>query len=95
MTTEKDGVPTISERMIDDAKLYCRDAVGALMRGDWEFAAQVLLTRCRKLDLALQSLTPGGSEYVGDPDRCVKFVRDSKASLQRAMLAARKSGGAS
>lgn len=65
-----------SQQLIDDAKLYCRDAVGALSRDDWESAAQILLTRCRKLDMALQSLTPGGSEYVGDPERCVKRVRE-------------------
>lgn len=38
----------------------------------------------RRLDLgeramlALESLTPGGSEFVGDPDECVKFVRRSR-----------------
>lgn len=30
--------------------------------------------------LALQSLTPGGSEYVDDPARCVAFVRDTRTS---------------
>jgi hypothetical protein len=28
--------------------------------------------------LALQSLTPGGSEYVDDPERCVAFVRETR-----------------
>jgi hypothetical protein len=28
-----------------------------------------------RYDRALQSLTPGGSEYVRDPDRCVEYVR--------------------
>jgi hypothetical protein len=28
--------------------------------------------------LALQSLTPGGSEYVDDPARCVAFVREAR-----------------
>lgn len=31
--------------------------------------------RIAELDQALQSLTPGGSEYVNDPARCVAFVR--------------------
>ena len=26
--------------------------------------------------LALESLTPGGSEYVADPERCVWYVRE-------------------
>jgi hypothetical protein len=34
----------------------------------------------RKWELALQSLTPGGSEYVGDPERCVAHVRRSTES---------------
>ena len=29
-----------------------------------------------RYDLALQSLTPGGSEFVNDPERCVQFVKD-------------------
>lgn len=73
----------MSQRMIDDAKVYCRDAVGALTREDWETAAQILLTRVRKLDMALQSLTPGGSEYVGDPDRCVKFATETRQKFQQ------------
>ena len=31
------------------------------------------LNKCRK---ALESLTPGGSEYFRDPERCVSCVRD-------------------
>lgn len=30
---------------------------------------------------ALESLTPGGSEYVGDPERCVAHVRDHQTHL--------------
>lgn len=28
--------------------------------------------------LALQSLTPGGSEYVDDPERCVSYIRETR-----------------
>jgi hypothetical protein len=31
---------------------------------------------CHRRELALQSLTPGGSEYVNDPERCVSFVKN-------------------
>lgn len=34
---------------------------------------------------ALVNLTPGGSEYVGDPARCVAFVRRKEEGLERAM----------
>lgn len=57
--------------MIDNAKLFCRSAVRAIEQENWKAAAGALLDRCRELDMALQSLTPGGSEYVGDPERCV------------------------
>ena len=66
-----------AQRMVDDAKVYCRDAVRSIERADWEAATQILLTRVRKLDMALQSLTPGGSEYVGDPERCVARAREN------------------
>lgn len=32
-------------------------------------------TRVKERDIALCSLTPGGSEYVGDPAACVAYVR--------------------
>lgn len=35
---------------------------------------------------ALQSLTPGGSEYVDDPERCVAFLRDKFDSLHDIIL---------
>ena len=36
---------------------------------------------------ALESLTPGGSEYVGDPKRCVYFVKEAQAMQHRVILA--------
>lgn len=35
-------------------------------------------TRERTWSLALQSLTPGGSEYADDPERCLAFVRGAR-----------------
>ena len=66
----------LHQLMIDEAKLYCRAAAIAIERMDWETATKVLLHRCKQLDMALQSLTPGGSEYVGAPERCVERVRE-------------------
>jgi hypothetical protein len=36
-------------------------------------------------DLALQSLTPGGSEFVRNPERCAKFARERRDSANAAM----------
>ena len=47
----------------------------------------------KRFDVALQSLTPGGSEYVNDPERCVAVVRqirDSHHKLIRESIKARK-----
>ena len=63
------------EHMEDMAKLYAPAAVRCIRNADWVHATGVLLERCRTLDMALQSLTPGGSEYVGDPDRCVAYAQ--------------------
>ena len=43
-----------------------------------EAAAEITRVRAEveRRDLALQSLTPKGSEYVNDPDRCVAYVRE-------------------
>ena len=38
--------------------------------------AKIAAEEIRKWSLALQSLTPGGSEYVDDPERCVQAVKD-------------------
>lgn len=40
--------------------------------------------------LALQSLTPGGSEYHGDPARCVAYVHELRESQHRVILAGKK-----
>jgi len=41
-----------------------------------------LLWRYKK---ALEGLTPGGSEFVNDPERCAEFVRERSRGLIRAM----------
>jgi hypothetical protein len=48
---------------------------------DEEIAAKD--ARIREWALALQSLTPGGSEYVDDPTRCVAFVREARELQHR------------
>ena len=67
------------EHMEDMARLYAPAAARAIRNEQWELAAALLLERCQTLDMALQSLTPGGSEYVGDPERCVEFAKSFKA----------------
>jgi hypothetical protein len=54
-------------------------AIAANLRGEKQVsraqAFEWLVAKVREYDLALQSLTPGGSEFVSDPDRCVEFVK--------------------
>lgn len=69
--------------MEDMAKLYAPRAANAVRQRDWIQAAALLLERCQQLDMALQSLTPGGSEYVGDPDRCIAVVKDKIDGYRR------------
>lgn len=71
------------EHMEDMAKLYAPAAARAIRNKDWDQAAALLLERCQKLDMALQSLTPGGSEYVGDPDRCVATAKAVRENYRR------------
>ena len=69
------------------AAIYCRNAQSAIKNGQWQQACALLLGRCGKLDMALQSLTPGGSEYVGDPDRCVAYAKEQIDKGRKARLA--------
>jgi hypothetical protein len=49
-------------------------------RAEAAAAIRSLLAEIERRDRALQSLTPGGSEYVNDPERCVSFVRERHES---------------
>jgi hypothetical protein len=35
---------------------------------------------------ALESLTPSGSEFVNDVERCVSFVQENRASMMRTLV---------
>jgi hypothetical protein len=39
---------------------------------------------------ALESLTPSGSEFVNDIERCVQFVRDTQAAQMRVIVSLSK-----
>lgn len=75
----------------DAAKLYAPASERYIRNKDWPNAVATLLERCRRLDIALQSLTPGGSEYVGDPDRCVAFAKEQIQKGRDARLKLAKS----
>ena len=78
------------EQMDDLAKLFAPEAARLVRNCQWEQAVPILLERCRKLDIALQSLTPGGSEYVGDPERCVRHAVEVRDRYRRFWLATMK-----
>jgi hypothetical protein len=42
-----------------------------------------LASEIRRRELLLQSLTPGGSEYVNDPELCAQRARETRAGLFR------------
>ena len=44
-----------------------------------------LIGESRKRMLALESLTCGGSEFVGDVERCVEYVRQGQESMRRGL----------
>lgn len=71
------------QQLEDDAAIFCREAVAYMRSGNWEGAARILLANLKATDIALQSLTPGGSDYVAAPDRCVEYVRDFKADAHK------------
>ena len=52
-----------------------------LRKRDEEIAA--LKEESRKRMIALESLTCGGSEYVGDVERCVEYIRRGQESMRR------------
>lgn len=54
----------------------------------------MICEKCQPRELqamrALESLTPSGSEFVNDPERCVAFVRDHQASQMRVIVSFKK-----
>lgn len=92
---------TDRDHTIDGAKIFCPAAVPWLRKaGDvrlplterlfaWRMAYECAFQGLFDRDVALQSLTPGGSEYVNDPARCVRLARYRQEALheERAELA--------
>jgi len=44
----------------------------------------------QKAQRLLESLTPGGSEFVDDPERCVEFVKEQLSAAKQAVLVSKK-----
>lgn len=83
------------QHLLDALQIYCpaarpaiRQAIEDAGRVRWREAFIVLLDHLIKHDIALQSLTPGGSEYVNDRERCVRYATDVRRSLQEHVHAA-------
>ena len=72
----------------DLAQIYCPKARAMIVQQRWIEATSLLLSRIRELDMALQSLTPGGSEYVGNPERCAAHAKERMRSLQSSLIEA-------
>ena len=73
-------------KMLDDHQIRVFMGEDALDRiADLRTALEQPMQPCA-WSLALQSLTPGGSEYVDDPPRCVAYVREARESQHRVLL---------
>ena len=88
----------IQQTRLDTLKLFCRSAIPyvtfAQMESEpdrerifnWREGFQHVLNMLIHTDQALQSLTPGGSEYINNPERCVGLVKDQQAALHKARV---------
>jgi len=54
----------------------------------------MLCEKCHPRELkamrALESLTPGGSEFVNEVERCVEFLRENRTSQMKMIVALTK-----
>jgi hypothetical protein len=83
---------------IDAAKIFCRSSVPYLLAAFDESlkpherlfafseAYNHTFNALFAADKALQSLTPGGSEYVADYDRCANYAKDRMREQQEKII---------
>lgn len=83
----------IQQQRIDTLKIFCPSAIPYITYAqrvgepvqerlfNWREGFTHVLNMLIHTDQALQSLTPGGSEYVHNPERCVALVKDQQAAL--------------
>jgi hypothetical protein len=88
----------IQQRRLDTLRIFCPSAgpyiLYAQMESEpvqerlfnWREGFQHVLHMLIHTDQALQSLTPGGSEYVHNPERCVALVKEQQAALHKARV---------
>ncbi len=81
---------TSSPEVIDYSKVISRERIERMReiakRGDYAPANSIvleLIEHAKVFDMALQSLTPGGSEYVNDPKFCVERAREIRETHHR------------
>lgn len=86
----------IQQMRIDTLKSFCPSAIPYVAYADrdgepvqerlfnWREAFTHVLNMLIHTDQALQSLTPGGTEYVHNPERCVALVKEQQAALHKA-----------
>lgn len=79
----------LRKRIADMIEVDRREGTHWIDREIWQRTLATLdaeQQRAEKWSLALQSLTPGGSEYVDDPERCVAFVRETRERQHATIL---------
>jgi len=71
----------------DERRRRRSDGVAALALATWQDCDTcVAIAAFDEVMRALESLTPGGSEFHQEPDRCVKHVRDRFESMRQILL---------
>lgn len=85
----------IQQMRLDTLKIFCPSAIPYITYAqragepvqeqlfNWREGFQHVLNMLIHTDKALQSLTPGGSEYVHNPERCVELVKSQQIELHK------------
>lgn len=77
---ERNSLRSRLQESVDEVRVLSTQVV------DVEDQRDRLRSRLQEAEAALQSLTPGGSEFVNDPWRCVKFARDARDIEHAALM---------
>lgn len=67
-----------------DNKKECHEIIAKLIRDTLNLPALLMAMK------TLESLTPQGSEYYNDPERCAQFIRDARQSQHNQILKTHK-----
>lgn len=79
MAEEHVNAQGLSYRMSEDYQ----QMVASQIRAAFIAGAQSQSSRIKELERMIESLTPGGSEFVGDPQRCIDYTKEVAAGIPK------------